>query len=219
MKIKEFIKILIEHGLHSDHYDDDDVYELETFFNEMEYDEVQECFYHYCTSNEDDAVECKNNFDLLKGLTLSYYEISYMVRGNDLFEYNSLQKSNDEMRKVLHKKNHKNQIEGKCTCGDDIYNYSYKIKIEIKETKKKNVTFTGMYEEDETLYYCETQVEKYQCENCGKLYSAKDVCILAHNSIVTATKPSTIFYEEDKIIISTFRHIYESVKCTCKGEM
>ena len=213
MKIKEFIKILIEYGLHSDRYNDSDVYELETFFNEMEYDELQDCFYHYCTSNEDDTIECKNRFDLLRSLTLSYYEISYMVRGNDLFEYNSLQKSNGEMRKVLHRKNHKNQIEGKCACGDDIYNYSYKIKIEMNEKQKKDIAFMGIDEEDKTLYYCEAQVEKYQCENCGKLYSAKDVCMLSYSSIVSATKPSTIFYEKDKIIISTFKHIYESVKC------
>ena len=129
MKIKEFIKMLIEYGLNSDHYNNDEIHELETFFNEMEYDEVQECFYHYCTSNEDDSIECKNYFDLLRSLTLSYYEISYTIRNNDLFKYNSLQKSNGEMRKVLHKKNHNNQIEGKCACGNDIYNYSYLITV------------------------------------------------------------------------------------------
>ena len=36
MKIKEFIKMLIEYGLNSDHYNNDEIHELETFFNEME---------------------------------------------------------------------------------------------------------------------------------------------------------------------------------------
>ena len=60
--------------------------------------------------------------------------------------------------------------------------------------------------------YVNIAANKYVCTNCGKEYDSKDIRIIFRSQYVSDFSQSTVFYNEDKIVISTFAHRYKYMK-------
>ena len=217
MKIKEYINYLISKGEdYGDQYDQEDIEYIKEKIKEMEYDEKEDCFYF--TLNKENMFKSKE-VDILCHLNLCTLDSFYLMTNTPSSLYiphSSLLNKDNKLRKVLyHDYNGDNsKLTSKCTCEKGFHNFEAKIKLTLSKHKRSDLVFLMLNDpqREENVYNFSTEAVKYRCSNCGKEYDRDDMSVLSKNGILSATLPSKVFYDEGKIVISTFKHEYESVK-------
>lgn len=210
MNTRMFIEYLLQHEKLQENYSEEIQY-VKDQMNKLEYDEENDSFaFVVSPENEYDT----KILDVLNHLSYCVRDDNYQadrIRRYSYFSYQSLQKENGDIRKLMHLKNDpKEEVESKCECGEGLHRFKYKISFKVDEVKRYSF-FSNPHEDTSYNQFMWNHVS-FICCDCGKEYKGDDVCVLGRNAIVSATKDSVVFDNGDSIAISTFKYVYETVK-------
>ena len=190
MNTKMFIDFLLQHEQLQENYSEEIQY-IKDQMNTLEYNEEDDSFMFVVSpENEYDT----KILDVLNHLSCCVrdndYQAEKMIRYS-YFSYQSLQKGNGDIRKLMHLKNDpKEEVEGKCECGEGLHNFKYKLSFKVDEVKRYSF-FSNPHEDTSYNQFMWDHVS-FICCDCGKEYEGDDVCVLGRNAIVSAVKDSTV---------------------------
>ena len=100
-------------------------------------------------------------------------------------------------------------LKGKCNCSEEYQDFNIKTKLELKDRIKPLFSTHTDIESDKYISYT---AQKYVCNNCGKEYDESEICRVQDREVISGLQDSAVFYDDNKIVISTFEHSYKHVK-------
>ena len=188
---------------------------LKEQLKEIEYSDNDKAIYYDLLKDNDDYEDSfvSNLFHIQSCLEDNYY--TRYTPYNALCEQQryGLIKPDGKLRKVLmlyslrrdgHAISH---LKGKCECSEEYQDFNVKTKLELKN--RVGALFMTQKTEEKYISYT---AQKYICNNCGREYDESDICRVQDREVVSGTQDSSVFYNDDKIVISTFEHSYKYVK-------
>ena len=188
---------------------------LKEQLKEIEFSDNDKAIYYDLLKDNDDYEDSfvSNLFHIQSCLEDDYY-VTYTPY-NVLCEQQryGLIKPDGKLRKVLMLDSLRRNghailhLRGKCECSEEYQDFNVKTKLELKN--RVGALFMTQKTEEKYISY---SAQKYICNNCGREYDESEICRAQDREVIYGLQDSTVFYNDDKISISTFEHSYKYVK-------
>lgn len=188
---------------------------LKEQLKEIEYSDNDKAIYYDLLKDNDDYEDSfvSNLFHIQSCLEDDYYVVCAPYNALCEQQRYGLIKPDGKLRKVLmlyslRRNGHAiSHLKGKCECSVEYQDFNVKTKLELKN--RVGALFMTQKTEEKYISYT---AQKYVCNNCGREYDESDICRVQDREVVSGLQDSSVFYNDDKIVISTFEHSYKYVK-------
>ena len=188
---------------------------LKEQLKEIEFSDNDKAIYYDLLKDNDNYEDSfvNNLFHIQSCLEDDYYVVCAPYNALCEQQRYGLIKPDGKLRKVLmlyslsrdgHAISH---LKGKCECSEEYQDFNVKTKLELKN--RVGALFMTQKTEEKYISYT---AQKYICNNCGREYDESDICRVQDREVVSGLQDSAVFYNDDKIVISTFEHSYKYVK-------